>query len=156
MVQPKSDPHVQSLPSTKLSHLKKTHIDKCLIWHSDSLLGACASAACNPGSETTGVKNSLVFSSQDLRIDNPDAEHLLSHFLGRVIVDEVLPPKFLTAVLPFLENKSLGVDIVQATGDNLFCQPHPLSWLKSIAIQHAFPQWNTCNSKLSGKKESSI
>lgn len=53
---------------------------------------------------------------QDLRMDNPDAEHLLSLFLGRVIVDEVLPPKFLTAVLPSLENKSLGVDIVQATG----------------------------------------
>ncbi|RZK25785.1 MAG: hypothetical protein EOO43_04600 [Flavobacterium sp.] len=27
---------------------------------------------------------------QDLRMDNPDAEHLLSLFLGRVIVDEVL------------------------------------------------------------------
>ncbi len=49
-------------------------------------------------------------------MDNPDVEHLLSLFLGRAIVDEVLPPKFLTAVLPFLENKSLGVDIVQATG----------------------------------------
>lgn len=53
---------------------------------------------------------------QDLRMDNPDVEHLLSLFLGRAIVDEVLPPKFLAAVLPFLENKSLGVDIVQATG----------------------------------------
>lgn len=53
---------------------------------------------------------------QDLRMDNPDVEHLLSLFLGRAIIDEVLPPKFLTAVLPFLENKSLGVDIVQATG----------------------------------------
>lgn len=49
-------------------------------------------------------------------MDNPDVEHLLSLFLGRAIVDEVLPPKFLTAVLPFLDNKSLGVDIVQATG----------------------------------------
>lgn len=53
---------------------------------------------------------------QDMRLDNPDAEHLLTLFLGRVIVDEVLPPAFLTAALPSLENQSLGVNIIQATG----------------------------------------
>ena len=65
-------------------------------------------------------------------MDNPDVGHLLSLFLGRAIVDEVLPPKFLTAVLPFLDNKSLGVDIVQATGTRLLPTSYQLSHLYFI------------------------
>lgn len=53
---------------------------------------------------------------QDLQLDNPDAAHLLSLFLGRAIVDEALPPSFLAAVLPSLENHSEGVNVVQSTG----------------------------------------
>ena len=49
-------------------------------------------------------------------LDVLDADHQLSLFLARAIVDEVLPPAFLTAALPFLENQSQGVNIVQATG----------------------------------------
>jgi hypothetical protein len=50
-------------------------------------------------------------------LDVLNADHQLSLFLARAIVDEVLPPAFLTAVLPFLENQSQGVNIVQATGE---------------------------------------
>ena len=53
---------------------------------------------------------------QDLQLDNPDAAHLLSLFLGRAIVDEALPPSFLAAVLPTLEDHSEGVNVVQSTG----------------------------------------
>jgi len=53
---------------------------------------------------------------QDLMLDVLNADHQLSLFLARAIVDEVLPPAFLTAVLPFLDNQSQGVNIVQATG----------------------------------------
>lgn len=53
---------------------------------------------------------------QDLALDNPDAAHLLSLFLGRAIVDEALPPSFLASVLPSLRNDSLGVAVVQSTG----------------------------------------
>lgn len=49
-------------------------------------------------------------------LDVPNADHQLSLFLARSIVDEVLPPAFLTAALPFLENQSQGVNIVEATG----------------------------------------
>ena len=49
-------------------------------------------------------------------LDVLDADHQLSLFLARAIVDEVLPPAFLTAALPFLENQSQGVNVVQATG----------------------------------------
>ena len=53
---------------------------------------------------------------QDLALDIPDAAHQLSLFLGRIIVDEALPPSFLTSVLANLRNDSLGVSVVQATG----------------------------------------
>jgi programmed cell death protein 4 len=58
----------------------------------------------------------LLASVEDLTLDNPDAAHLLSLFLGRAIVDEALPPSFLTSVLPSLRNDSLGVAVVQSTG----------------------------------------
>lgn len=53
---------------------------------------------------------------QDLALDIPDAAHQLSLFLGRIIVDEALPPSFLASVLASLRNDSLGVSVVQATG----------------------------------------
>ena len=56
---------------------------------------------------------------QDLALDIPDAAHQLSLFLGRTIVDEALPPSFLTSVLANLRNDSLGVSVVQATGASL-------------------------------------
>jgi len=56
---------------------------------------------------------------QDLQLDNPDAAHLLSLFLGRAIVDEAMAPSFLANVLPTLEDHSEGVNVVQSTGDDL-------------------------------------
>ncbi len=40
----------------------------------------------------------LLSSADDLLLDVPDALHLLSLFLGRAVVDELLPPAFLTQV----------------------------------------------------------
>eukprot|EP00884_Botryococcus_braunii_P011699 jgi/Botrbrau1/2052/Bobra.0047s0026.2 len=56
----------------------------------------------------------LLASVEDLCLDMPDAARLLSLFLGRAIVDEVVPPAFLSAVLSALENDSLGVSVVEA------------------------------------------
>lgn len=53
---------------------------------------------------------------QDLSLDSPDAPHQLALMLGRLVVDEVLPPAFLTAVLPSLEDGSMGVSVVEITG----------------------------------------
>ena len=58
----------------------------------------------------------LDFVMQDLQLDNPDAAHLLALFLGRAVVDEILPPSFLAAVLPSLQDHSEGVSVVQSTG----------------------------------------
>ena len=54
--------------------------------------------------------------AQDLALDSPDAAHVLALFMGRAIVDEVLPPSALAAALPSLRNASLGVSVVKATG----------------------------------------
>lgn len=64
--------------------------------------------------------------AQDLALDIPDAAHQLSLFLGRIIVDEALPPSFLTSVLVNLRNDSLGVSVVQATGMSDSSPPHYL------------------------------
>lgn len=37
-------------------------------------------------------------------------------FVGRAVVDEVLPPAFLVSVLKALPDGSLGVAVVQAAG----------------------------------------
>ncbi len=67
----------------------------------------------DPEMQHIKMKNTCL---QDLQLDNPDAAHLLSLFLGRAIVDEALPPSFLAAVLPTLEDHSEGVNVVQSTG----------------------------------------
>ena len=64
---------------------------------------------------SSGFKR-LLSVADDLVLDIPDAMHLLSLFLGRAIVDEVLPPAFLAAALPSLPDGGLGVAVVQATG----------------------------------------
>ncbi|KAK9828666.1 hypothetical protein WJX72_001404 [[Myrmecia] bisecta] len=58
----------------------------------------------------------LLASVEDLSFDVKDAASLLSHFVGRAIVDEILPPSCLTAMLPALRNDSLGVSVVQTSG----------------------------------------
>lgn len=57
-----------------------------------------------------------LLSIEDLILDNPHAGHQLTCFLGRIIVDDVLPPAFLTSVLGTLKDDSLGVQIVKDTG----------------------------------------
>lgn len=58
----------------------------------------------------------LLGAVDDLVLDCPDAVHMVSLFLGRAIVDEALPPSFLTQVLASLRNDSLGITVVQTTG----------------------------------------
>ncbi|GLC39813.1 hypothetical protein PLESTM_000944900 [Pleodorina starrii] len=61
----------------------------------------------------------LLAAADDLVLDVPDAVHLLSLFLGRAIVDELLPPAFLTQVLPSLDAEGLGVGVVRSAGITL-------------------------------------
>ena len=58
---------------------------------------------------------------QDMSLDSPEAPRQLTLFLGRLIVDDDLPPAFLVSVLPHLAENSLGIDIVHATGKPCWC-----------------------------------
>ncbi|PRW57868.1 programmed cell death 4-like isoform B [Chlorella sorokiniana] len=58
----------------------------------------------------------LLAGLDDLALDIPDAARLMELFLGRAIVDEVLPPRFLAEAVPHLEPDSLGLAVVQQTG----------------------------------------
>ena len=78
--------------------------------------------------------------AQDMALDIPDAAHQLSLFLGRIIVDEALPPSFLASVLVNLRNDSLGVSVVQATGMKDSFPPHPpLQFIMSINPSQVLP-----------------
>lgn len=80
-----------------------------------ALLSNLYPTSISQGEMAKGFTRLLLF-TEDLQLDNPDAAHLLSLFLGRAIVDEALPPSFLAAVLPTLEDHSEGVNVVQSTG----------------------------------------
>jgi len=73
----------------------------------------------------------LLAAADDLALDIPDAAELLTHFLGRAVVDEVVPPKFLAEVVPSLPAGGLGVGVVQATGAQL-------------SARHAAERFATC------------
>lgn len=73
----------------------------------------------------------LLGAVDDFVLDCPDAVHCMSMFLGRAIVDEVLPPSFLTQVLPHLRDDSLGVSVVQTTG-------------ALLAARHAAERFTNC------------
>lgn len=73
---------------------------------------------------------------QDLELDIPDAAHFVSLFLGRAIVDEVLPPAFLTKVLKRLRDDSLGVQVVRSVGASA---PH-ISSRPEISLHHDLQQ----------------
>ena len=55
----------------------------------------------------------LLSSTEDLTLDIPDAARFLTLFLGRAIVDEVVPPSFLSHT-ENLKGGSLGIDILRA------------------------------------------
>jgi hypothetical protein len=65
----------------------------------------------------------LLASCEDLVLDVPDAPHMLTLFLARLVVDEVVPPAFLTTVLESLKPDTLGIAIVRNTS-RLLSSPH--------------------------------
>ncbi|KFM26575.1 Programmed cell death protein 4 [Auxenochlorella protothecoides] len=61
----------------------------------------------------------LVAAAEDLTLDIPDAEPLLSLFLGRAIVDEVVPPRFLVESVPRLRGDGASLRVIQHAGAHL-------------------------------------
>lgn len=72
-----------------------------------------------PGEQLALGFTRLLAAAEDLALDCPDAPHLLALFLGRAIVDEALPPRFLAEAVPHLPAGSLGLAVVQQAGSLL-------------------------------------
>lgn len=76
----------------------------------------CASGVIPPDQAGLGFTRLLV-GADDLALDVPNAAEMLIFFLGRAIVDEILPPKFLVDVVETkLPAEGLGLGIVQSVG----------------------------------------
>lgn len=55
----------------------------------------------------------LVHSADDLIVDIPNAVDILALFIARAIVDDILPPSFLTKTMAYLSKDSKGVDVIK-------------------------------------------
>ncbi|XP_051126379.1 MA3 DOMAIN-CONTAINING TRANSLATION REGULATORY FACTOR 2-like [Andrographis paniculata] len=55
----------------------------------------------------------LVESTDDLTVDIPSAVDVLALFIARAVVDDILPPSFLTKTMAYLSKDSKGVDVIR-------------------------------------------
>ncbi|XP_062225953.1 MA3 DOMAIN-CONTAINING TRANSLATION REGULATORY FACTOR 4-like [Phragmites australis] len=66
----------------------------------------------------------LLESSEDLTVDIPDAVDVLAVFVARAVVDEILPPVFLTRARALLPESSKGIDVLQVAAKSYLSAPH--------------------------------
>ncbi|GFZ09986.1 MA3 domain-containing protein [Actinidia rufa] len=65
----------------------------------------------------------LVESADDLIVDIPDTVDVLALFISRAVVDDILPPAFLTKEMTSLPKDSKGVDVIRRAGKNYLSAP---------------------------------
>jgi hypothetical protein len=66
----------------------------------------------------------LLESTEDLSVDIPDAIDVLAVFIARAVVDEILPPVFLTRARALLPESSKGVEVLQVAEKSYLSAPH--------------------------------
>ena len=66
----------------------------------------------------------LLESTEDLTVDIPDATDVLAVFIARAIVDEILPPVFLTRARALLPEFSKGIQVLQVVQKSYLSAPH--------------------------------
>ncbi|KAL4193485.1 hypothetical protein AMTRI_Chr06g199650 [Amborella trichopoda] len=66
----------------------------------------------------------LLDSADDLAVDIPDAVDLLALFVARAVVDDIVPPAFLTRAKKTLPEASKGLEAVQAAEKSYLSAPH--------------------------------
>jgi len=66
----------------------------------------------------------LLESTEDLTVDIPDATDVLAVFIARAIVDEILPPVFLTRARALLPEFSKGIQVLQVVEKSYLSAPH--------------------------------
>ncbi|XP_057841956.2 MA3 DOMAIN-CONTAINING TRANSLATION REGULATORY FACTOR 4 [Cryptomeria japonica] len=65
----------------------------------------------------------LLDSADDLALDIPDAVDILALFVARAVVDDILPPAFLTKMLKSLPDDSKGVEVIQKAEKSYLSAP---------------------------------
>ncbi|CAM6114371.1 unnamed protein product [Calypogeia fissa] len=60
----------------------------------------------------------------DLSLDIPDASDILALFLARAVVDDILPPAFLTKTVKVLPEGCEGINVLQKTEKSYLLAPH--------------------------------
>ncbi|XP_021720212.1 uncharacterized protein LOC110687878 [Chenopodium quinoa] len=66
----------------------------------------------------------LLESADDLSVDIPDAVNVLALFVARAVVDDILPPAFVTRVQKNLPESSKGLQAVQIAEKSYLSAPH--------------------------------
>ncbi|KAK4794444.1 hypothetical protein SAY86_012438 [Trapa natans] len=66
----------------------------------------------------------LLVSADDLIIDTPDTVDVLSLFLARAVVDDILPPAFVTKEIAYLPKDSKGFEILKKAEKGYLGTPH--------------------------------
>ncbi|KAL6838843.1 hypothetical protein ACP4OV_031279 [Aristida adscensionis] len=66
----------------------------------------------------------LLESTEDLTVDIPDAVDVLAVFVARAVVDEILPPIFLTRARALLPESSKGLEVLQVAEKSYLSAPH--------------------------------
>ncbi|KAG6543294.1 hypothetical protein Mapa_015208 [Marchantia paleacea] len=66
----------------------------------------------------------LLESVDDLKLDIPDATDILALFLARAVVDDILPPSFLSRTLKVLPEGSEGIVVIKKTEKSYLLAPH--------------------------------
>eukprot|EP01018_Ginkgo_biloba_P010374 Gb_01138 [translate_table: standard] len=67
--------------------------------------------------------NKLLESADDLALDIPDAVDVLALFVARAVVDDILPPAFLTKTLKALPEESKGIEVIQKAEKSYLSAP---------------------------------
>ncbi|CAN6442307.1 unnamed protein product [Victoria cruziana] len=65
----------------------------------------------------------LIESADDLAVDIPDTVDVLALFIARAIVDDILPPAFLTKQSSFLPKESKGIEVIRRTEKGYLSAP---------------------------------
>lgn len=66
----------------------------------------------------------LLESADDLSVDIPDVVNVLALFVARAVVDDILPPAFVTRVQKNLPTSSKGLQVVQVAEKSYLSAPH--------------------------------
>ncbi|KAH9624608.1 hypothetical protein KSS87_010311 [Heliosperma pusillum] len=66
----------------------------------------------------------LLESADDLSVDIPDAVNVLALFVARAVVDDILPPAFVTRVQKILPASSKGLQAIQIADKSYLSAPH--------------------------------